>query len=91
VAIQSIVSIGTAKLVANCLSYSSDMQCNYCQEGYHLEEGRCSRDIAGCTSYYRDICLACAGYMLLVENRCVGECGEFCDTAKIAFFQAVYS
>lgn len=88
VEIRSIVSIGRSKMVEYCLSYTAEQECNYCQKGYHLEAGNCIGDIAGCTSYHRNICLACDGHMLLIENRCVGQCGEYCDTAKIVFFQA---
>lgn len=87
VAIQSIVSIGTAHLFEHCLSYTTALECNYCRQGYHLDRGKCNQDIGSCSKYHGNICLACTGYLLLLENRCIGDCGDLCDTAKIRFFQ----
>lgn len=74
VVVQSIVSISSGKIVEKCLSYSVDTECRFCEDGYHLEGGKCFRNVEGCIGYVRNICISCDETMALVENRCVGGC-----------------
>lgn len=88
--LNAFVVIASTSLIDNCALYNDVLQCSTCLPGYHLENNTCYPNIAGCTSYTRNICLQCAGYSLLVENRCVG-CSELADTAKVIFWGGLAS
>lgn len=88
--LNSFVPIGTTNVIDFCGLYNEALQCVACNIGYHLENNFCYPNIAGCNSYSRNICLQCAGYAVLVENRCVG-CDEMGDLGKVAFFGGLYS
>lgn len=87
--INSFVAIGTTNVIENCGLYNEALQCVACNTGYHLENNTCFLNIAGCISYYGYICLQCAGYAILIENRCIG-CSEMGDVGKIIFFDGLY-
>lgn len=86
VVIRALVTIGSSQVVEGCVDYEEGGSCRRCAEGSHLEEALCYADIAGCQTQFRGICVDCQDYALLVENRCIRECGQLCDTSKIVFY-----
>ena len=84
--LSSFVSIGLTSIVNNCDQYSTSIQCLQCLPGYHLENSICYLNIGNCVSYYRNICLRCAQYSYLIENRCVTTCQDTADCAQMPFF-----
>jgi hypothetical protein len=86
VVIRALVTIGSSQVVEGCVDYEEGGTCRMCADGNHLEEGLCYTDIAGCQAQLGSICVGCKDYALLVENRCVSDCGPLCDTSKIVFY-----
>lgn len=85
----SFVAIPASYVIDNCAQYTSSLQCLACAPGYHLENNLCYVNIPGCTSYFKNICLQCSGYAILIENRCIG-CSEMGDLGKIIFFGGLF-
>lgn len=83
--LSSFVPIGVTSVIDNCDQYSLTVKCLQCLPGYHLENSICYIDIENCISYSQNICIQCAGYSILVENRCL-TCNELTDLAQISFF-----
>jgi hypothetical protein len=65
ITLYSFVSIGANNMVNNCSQYSLSVQCQECNDGYHLDGGVCYRNVAGCISYIMNICVQCSGYSVL--------------------------
>jgi hypothetical protein len=84
--LSSFVSIGLTSIVNNCDQYSTSIECLQCLPGYHLENSICYLNVENCVSYYRNICLRCAQYSYLIENRCVTTCQDTADGAQMPFF-----
>jgi hypothetical protein len=84
--LSSFVSIGLTSIVNNCDQYSTSVQCLQCLPGYHLENSICYLNVENCISYYRNICIQCAQYSYLIENRCVTTCQQTADEAQMGFF-----
>ena len=49
--INSFVPIGVTNIVDNCGQYDLQIRCLACVLGWHLEAGRCYRNIEGCVAY----------------------------------------
>jgi hypothetical protein len=84
--LSSFVSIGLTSIVNNCDQYSTSVQCLQCLPGYHLENSICYLNIENCVSYSRNICLRCAQYSFLIENRCLSTCQDTADESQMPFF-----
>lgn len=87
IGLRALVTIAVTRVIDYCIDYSNiSIECLRCQEGYHLEEGKCYQNYGGCIKYLANICLECANYYLLVENRCISDCISVSDGRSILFF-----
>lgn len=91
IVLRSFVTIGRTQMIDYCIDYATTMQCNRCNNGYHLDSSNygsliCVQNIPGCIEYYGNICTKCRGNYLLIENRCVSDCQILRDTRSLRFY-----
>jgi len=59
-------------VVTNCQTFgSSQAVCSVCNQGYHLYQGQCYRDVEGCLSYSeKRFCSHCSSQYLTINGSC---------------------
>ena len=58
VRIRSLVVISLTQMIDYCIDYDiSSVDCMRCQQGFHLENGKCYQNYGGCIKYISNICL----------------------------------
>ena len=91
IVLKSFVTIGRTQIIADCVDYTSGMECNRCRDGYHLDssvswDSICVQNIPGCVEYWKNICTRCRGHYFLVENRCYADCEALRDSRSLKFY-----
>lgn len=84
--IRSITVISIHQIIDYCSLYDDRSRCIRCTDGYHLENGVCYLSVGGCISYRKNICIGCADFYLLMENRCVSDCPSISDCRSALFY-----